>query len=204
LTLGGHETTLVDMNPPELNTRRWRRVEYARLIDAGILREDDPVELLDGQLAVREPQHTPHVAATQLVSRALRTAFGSAWDVRVQMPVALDDESEPEPDVAVVAGSPRDYLDDHPARPALVVEVAHSSLAVDRNVKGALYARAGVADYWIVNLVDRVLEVYREPVASSSAPYGWVYSSIRRLGPDEIVSPLAAPLARIVVADLLP
>jgi Uma2 family endonuclease len=192
------------MDPSDLQTRRWKRVEYARLIEAGILREDDPVELLDGQLAVREPQHTPHVAATQLVSRALRAAFGPGWDVRVQMPVGLDDESEPEPDIAVVAGSPRDYLDDHPARPALIVEVAHSSLAVDRNVKGPLYARAGVADYWIVNLVDRVLEVYRKPVASTSAGYGWTYGSMRRLGPDTAVTPLAAPSARIAVADLLP
>jgi Uma2 family endonuclease len=192
------------MDPSDLQTRRWKRVEYARLIDAGILREDDPIELLDGQLAVREPQHTPHVAATQLVSRALRAAFGPGWDVRVQMPVGLDDESEPEPDIAVVAGSPRDYLDDHPARPALIVEVAHSSLAVDRNVKGPLYARAGVADYWIVNLVDRVLEVYREPVASTSAGYGWIYGSMRRRGPDAAVTPLAAPSARIAVTDLLP
>jgi Uma2 family endonuclease len=107
--------------------------------------------------------------------------------VRAQGPVALDDDSEPEPDVTVVCGAPRDYLAEHPSRPALIVEVAHSSLAFDRRRKGGLYARAGIAEYWIVNLVGRVLEVYRQPVRSASARYGWKYES-----------------ARIAVADLLP
>ncbi len=120
------------------------------------------------------------------------------------MAVALDDESEPEPDVAVCAGSPRDYLASHLTRPVLLVEVAETTLTFDREHKGSLYARAQILEYWLVNLMDRVLEVYREPVPSVDAPYGWRFSALHRLGSTETVSPLAAPHARIAVADLLP
>jgi len=120
------------------------------------------------------------------------------------MPVALDDESEPEPDVAVCAGGPRDYLAGHPAQPILLVEVADASLIFDREHKGSLYARARVPDYWIVNLVDRVLEVHRDPAPSAEAPYGWRFSNRQRLDAADAVSPLAAPRARISVAELLP
>ena len=124
--------------------------------------------------------------------------------MRGQGPLALDDESEPEPDVAVVPGSFRDYLAGHPSRPVLVVEVSESSLNLDRRHKGSLYARAGLADYWIVNLANRVLEVYREPAADAAASFGWRYSSAEVLGREASVSPLALPDGRIDVADLLP
>jgi Uma2 family endonuclease len=192
------------MSTLPIRTRRWTRKEYDRLVELGVLHEDEPIELVDGQMVVREPKHTPHVTATALAVEALRGAFGAGWLVRAQDPVALDDDSEPEPDVTVVRGVPRDYLAEHPSRPALIVEVAHSSLAFDRRRKGGLYARAGIAEYWIVNLVGRVLEVYRQPVRSASARYGWKYKSARMLRPGAAVSPLAAPTARIAVADLLP
>lgn len=120
------------------------------------------------------------------------------------MPVALDDASEPEPDICVVAGDPRDYRDAHPQRPALVVEVALARLRFDREDKGSLYARAAIADYWIVNLRNRCLEVHRDPVADAAAPFGWRYGRVVTLGPDERVAPLATPAALIAVADLLP
>lgn len=192
------------MSTLEVRTRRWTRKEYDRLVDLGILDEDEPIELVDGEMVVREPRHTPHVTATALVAEALRGAFGPGWWVRVQEPVALDDDSEPEPDVTVVRGAPRDYLAEHPSRPVLVVEVARSSLAFDRQRKGGLYARAGLADYWIVNLVGRAVEVHRQPVRSASARHGWKYRSVRVLKPGATVSPLAAPTARVAVADLLP
>jgi Uma2 family endonuclease len=184
--------------------RRWTRVEYERLIDAGAFRPGEPVELLGGVLVVAEPQGSTHFTAIRLAEDALRAAFGSGWDVRVQGPIALDDESEPEPDVAVVPGTPRDYRDAHPARPGLVVEVAESSLAVDREHKGSLYARAGVPDYWIVNLAGRVVEVYRRPVPDPGSPFGWRYGAVQIAGPAESVSPLSAPARAIPVADLLP
>jgi Uma2 family endonuclease len=187
-----------------VKTRRWTRVEYDTLIDVGFFHPGEKLELLAGDLVVREPQGGPHMTAIGLAEDALRTAFGSGWIVRTQGPIALDDETEPEPDVAVVRGSRRDYVAGHPGRPALLVEVAESTLAFDREQKGSLYARANVPEYWIINLVDRVLEVYREPGADPAAPYGWCYRALLRLGPADWVSPLAAPGARIPVADLLP
>jgi len=92
----------------------------------------------------------------------------------------------------------------HPSRPVLVVEVADTSLALDRLRKGGLYARAGIADYWVVNLIDEVLEVYREPVRAPSGRGDWKYDSVRPLRRNAIVTPLAAPRARIRVAALLP
>jgi len=191
------------MSESIVRTRRWTRVEYDKLIDAGFLGPGDKIELLAGQLCVSEPQNSPHATAISLGLDALHKALAPRWHVRVQLPIALDDESEPEPDLAVVSGGPRDYTD-HPSRPALVVEIADSSLALDRTHKGSLYARARLAEYWIVNLVDRVLEVYRDPGSDSGAPYGWVYHVVLTLGPDDHVAPLAAPSARILVADLLP
>lgn len=185
-------------------TRSWTRAAYERLVDAGLFRPGDAVELIGGELIASEPQGSGHFTAVGLAQETLRAVFGPGWVVRSQGPVALDDQSEPEPDVAVVAGTLRDYRDAHPASPVLVVEVAESSLAIDRGSKASLYARAGVPDYWILNLVDRVLEVHRQPVADPAAPFGWRYGAVEVLGPDASVSPLAVPGRRVIVADLLP
>ena len=147
------------MGDPAIGTRKWRRVEYERLVEAEFLGSEDRIELLGGHMIVKEPQQSPHATAIQLVHAALTMGFGSGWSVRAQMPVALDDESEPEPDVCVVPGGPRDYRDAHPAQPVLIVEVALSRLRFDREDKGSLYARAQIADYWIVNIPARRLEV---------------------------------------------
>jgi Uma2 family endonuclease len=184
--------------------RRWTRHEYERLIDHGFLDEDDPIELLDGLLLVKEPQHSRHRTAVLLVARALERAFGEGWFIQTQSPIIVDDRSEPEPDVCAVRGSPRDYVDAHPTRPALVVEVALSGLRLARGRKAAAYARARIADYWIVNLIDRVLEVHREPSRSGPARRQWTYTAFETLGADATITPLAAPAARIRVADLLP
>jgi Uma2 family endonuclease len=130
-------------------------------------------------------------------------ALGRSWRIRVQLPLALGPDSEPEPDVSVVRGTPRDAPSGHPTTAALVVEVADSSLRLDRGPKARVYARAGIADYWIVNLIDRVLEVHREP--SGPRPGGQsAYAAVHTLDADAIIAPLAAPPARIAVADLLP
>jgi Uma2 family endonuclease len=185
-------------------TRRWTRAEYERLIEVGVFHPGEPVELLGGELIVSEPQGSAHYTAILLVEDALRAALGPGWLVRTQGPVALDDESEPEPDLTVVPGDARDYSREHPSRPALVVEVAESSLARDREHKGSLYARARVDDYWILNLVDRVLEIYRRPIPDPSAPFGWRYAAREVRGPESSVAPLAAPDAPILVSNLLP
>ena len=191
------------MADEELETRRWKRVEYDRLIECGFFQPGDRVELLGGQLIVAEPQSDRHYVAIRAVEEALRAAFGRGWDIRTQAPVALDDESEPEPDVAVVPGTFRDYARGHPSRPVLVVEVSLSTLTSDRAHKGSLYARAGLADYWIVNLIDRVLEVYREPGRDPDALFGWRYQSATVHGPGASVSPLACPHASVRVSDVV-
>jgi len=187
-----------------VRTKRWTRLEYERLVDLGAFGPDDRIELVGGDLLVREPQASPHMTAIGLAEDALRAAFGATWHVRTQGPIALDDESEPEPDVAVVSGSRRHYAASHPTQPVLLVEVAESSLASDREWKGSLYARARVPEYWIVNLVDRELEVHRDPRPAVEAVFGWRYTRIQRLSSDETVTPVGAPEARIAVADLLP
>jgi len=184
--------------------RRWTRDEYDRLIDHGFLDEDDPIELLDGLLLVKEPQHSPHRTAIILTAKALELAFGPGWFVQIQSPIALDRRSAPEPDVCVVRGSPRDYSSAHPTRPALIVEVAQAGLRLARGRKAVAYARAGITDYWIVNLNDRVLEVHREPARPGPARRRWGYVAVERLGPGAAISPLAAPTAMIEIADLLP
>jgi len=186
-----------------LSLRRWTRAEYERLVDLGVL-HGEPVELVGGQLVVAEPQGSYHASALGTATDALRAVLPHGWLVRIQMPVALDDESEPEPDLAVVSGAWADYRAGHPSRPALVVEVAESSLAFDREDKGSLYARGGIGDYWIINLVDRALEVYRDPGPDPAAPYGWRYRAVERLGPTAAVSPLALPAVRVAVSALLP
>jgi Uma2 family endonuclease len=105
------------MDAMPVPTKRWARVEYERLVDRAVFQPGDRVELVGGQLIVREPQGSPHAVAVRLAEDVIRAAFGSGWEVRGQMPVALDDESEPEPDVTICAGSPRDYRPSLPARP---------------------------------------------------------------------------------------
>ncbi len=192
------------MTRSSIRTKRWTRLEYERLIDLGAFRPGDRLELLAGDLVVCEPQGTPHMTGIRMAEEALRQAFGPGWEVRTQAPVALDDESEPEPDVLVAPGSFRDYRHAHPSHPVLLVEVAEASLEADREQKGSLYARARVPEYWIVNLVDHVLEVYRDPAADADAPYGWRYASTATLRTGDLVIPLAASSTHVAVADLLP
>ena len=113
---------------------RWTRKQYDCMVAAGIFYPDVRVELIDGYIVDMSPQSSVHAVTVQLVEEALRLAFPKGYDVRTQMPLALDDMSEPEPDVAVVPGSPRDYLDDHPTTAVLIVEVARVSLGMDHRV----------------------------------------------------------------------
>ncbi len=202
MTRAGAGASVEVMRDVTIRTRRWTRREYGRLIDVGVLHEDDAIELLEGRLVFAEPQHTPHATAIDLAGEALRQAFGPGWRVRVQLPLGLGRDSEPEPDVAVVRGDARDFLVDHPTTAALVVEVADASLQLDRRVKARIYARAGITDYWIVNLVDRAVEVHRDPV--SAGRRGSRYRDVTVMRADDRIVPLAAPFASIAIADLLP
>ncbi len=125
--------------------------------------------------------------------------MGGQVCVRVQLPLSLDDYSEPEPDIAVVSGKPRDYRDAHPKSALLVVEVAETTLPQDRVTKARGYARADIEDFWILNIPEAHLEVLREPDPAKA-----IYQSRRRFGAADRVSPLACPQASIAVVDLLP
>ena len=192
------------MSTYPIRTRRWTRKEYRKLGELGILPEDEPVELLGGHMIVAEPKGRPHAVAVALTAEALRRAFGAGWHVIQQDPIALDDDSEPEPDVSVIPGRPRDYPVDHPARPVLVVEVAETSLAFDRRHKGRAYARAGLPDYWIVNLIDRHLDVYRRPVIDPAAEFGWRYLDVEFFTAGATIVPLARPDIAVAISDMLP
>ena len=188
----------------EYETRRFTRLEYEKLIELGVFQPGEAIELLGGHLMVAEPQGARHYTAIVKTARVLQAVFGAASYVRIQGPIRLDDESEPEPDVAVVPGTVDDYGHEHPAGAVLVVEVAESSLAFDRDHKGSLYARGGVPDYWVLNLLDRVLEVYREPRADAATPFGWRYAHREVRGVSASVAPLAVPTAPVPVSQLLP
>jgi Uma2 family endonuclease len=184
--------------------RRWTRLEYERLVDLGVFRPGERLELLDGVLVVREPQGSRHAAGIRLVLAALRRALGDAWQIDSQLPIALDDDSEPEPDVSVVPPDRRAYRDAHPSRPALVVEVADASYRTDREGKSSLYARAGIPDYWVLDLRHDHLEVHRDSSANPETVFGWGYRSVVTLRPPAAIEPLIAPGTPIPVAALLP
>ena len=177
--------------------RNFSRRDYENMIRAGIIGEDERVELIGGRIVEMSPEGPLHAGAIDLCAEALRAAFGAGYTVRVHHPLAVDREDEPEPDIAVVRGGPRAHLAEHPHTALLVIEVAESSLAYDRSKKAALYARASFADYWLINLVDRQVEVHRDP-----APGG--YRSVRALTAGDEIAPLAAPSTHLAVATLLP
>ena len=175
---------------------RWTRDMYERLVRNGGL-EGLRVELIRGHILDKmSPQSSPHSTAVALVQEALVDTFREGAHVRVQLPVRALGESEPEPDVAVVPGSLRAYTHEHPASTLLVVEIAQTSLESDRTRKLAVYAASGFPEYWIVNLRDRCLEVYREP-------QGNTYLSRQVFRENDQVSPITRSAVSIPVADLL-
>ena len=124
--------------------------------------------------------------------------------MRVQVPLTISEITEPMPDIAVVAGKTRDFKDAHPKSAALVIEIAESSVDHDRNVKAGLYAQAEVQDYWILNLIERRLEVYRHPIADTKSKTGYSYAEKLIFSEGDSVSPIAKADVTIAVADLLP
>jgi len=183
--------------------RRWTRQEYDRMIEAGVLTPEDRVELIEGEILTMTPQGTAHFTAMSLAQEALRAAVGPAFHVRTQGALALGSASEPEPDIAIVGGKVRDYRDHHPASAVLVIEIADSSIVHDREDKGSLYARFGIPEYWIVNLVERLIEVYRNPEQDERGRFGFGYRRVDRYLPGDAIAPQAFRGASIAVGDLL-
>lgn len=185
-----------------LRPRRWTTAEYYALSDAGAF-DDERVELLDGEIWTLPAHGTPHFSAVRRAVIFLSEVFETGFDFRQQAPMTLEDGTEPEPDVLVVAGSWKDYEGHHPvpAEVRLLIEVSDATLRKDRGEKLRTYARAGITDYWIVNLVNRRLEVYRDPTPTDDS-YG--YKNILSLFDGDSIAPLSAPNSKVAVADLFP
>jgi len=204
-----HETTASDAAVPG-NTDlprgparlRWTSDEYYRLAELGFFR-DRRVELVEGDIVEMSRLKPPHAISIELADSALRAAFGPGHRIRMQLPIDLGRRSQPEPDAIVLAGSPRDYAE-HPKSALLILEISDTTLRYDRVVKGHLYARASVADYWILNLVDRRLEVHRQAEQDPARRGRWIYAQRTIFSAEGHIAPLAKPDVLIAVADLLP
>ena len=184
--------------------RSWTVKEYYRLADLGMFR-GQRVELMEGVIVKMAPQKNFHFIGIDLGRHALEAAFGPGHWVRIQSPLHLSRRSAPEPDLAVVPGTSRSYAaTNHPTSALLIAEVSDTTLSYDRRRKASLYARAGIADYWIVDLIHRRLEIRRNPIPDATQRYGFRYADLTILDPTDMATPLAAPQANILVADLLP
>ncbi len=180
--------------------RTWTREEMYRAAEAGVFRPDERLELIDGQLVVKiSPQERPHSICVIKISAWLNDITGDAAYVITQGPIVLGERDEPEPDVAVVRGSPDDDLDEHPfpGEVALVVEVGDPTLTRDRRLKVPRYAAAGIVEVWLVDVENRRLEIYREPERIG-------YGVVTILSEEHEAAPLFAPEAKTVIAELLP
>src|SRR5581483_8823648 len=189
----------IESAPQAAITRhRWTVDEYYRMAELGILEPDARVELLDGEVVDMPPIGPEHAASVDDLGDLLVGRINERAIVRRQNPIRLGTSSEPEPDIVVVQRRADRYRSGHPtARDVLlVIEVSDSTLATDREVKGPLYAQAGIAEYWIVNLVDGQVEVHRDPT-----PNGYQTTRVLRRG--DTIQPLAFPEVTIVVADIL-
>jgi Uma2 family endonuclease len=185
-------------------TYRWTRQDFLRLGELGFF-DEDRVELIDGEIVAMAPIGPRHAAMTKPIERILEQIFSpDRYTVRSQAPLALGPNQQPQPDLAVVAGAPRDYLDDHPTSALLVVELADTTLVYDTGAKAELYATGGIDDYWVVDLAGRAVEVFRAPGPEDARPSDRRYTSRRRLQPGDTIAPVAAPDAAVRVADLLP
>jgi Uma2 family endonuclease len=178
--------------------------QYHRMIDAGILGEDDPVELLEGYLVLKMPRNPPHDGTIQLIQSVLTALLPAGWSLRTQLAITLND-SEPEPDFVVVRGHPRMYLTRHPnpADIGLLIEVANTSLQRDLADKARVYARAGIPAYWVIDVANGAVQVFTQPSGPTAAP---AYASHQTVHP-----PAAVPLTLdgtaigpMPAADLLP
>jgi Uma2 family endonuclease len=183
---------------------RFSVARYQQMIEHGILKPDDKVELLENYVVLRMARTPLHDGTIQLVTRTLDSALPHPWRLRVLSSVVLSD-SQPEPDFAVVRGDARAYLTRHPgpADVGLLIEVADASLLRDQRDKTRIYARAGIPSYWIVNLVDMRIEAYAQPSGPAAVP---AYGSFQTYQPGDAI-PLVLDgntVGTIPVADLLP
>ena len=184
-------------------TKRWTRDEFYRMVEDGYF-DGQRAELIGGEVLVMSPQNPPHFSEIKRIETQLQFVFDKGFWIRTQGPLSLGLDSDPEPDLAVVKGTFEDFSNSHPTSALLIVEVADTTLDYDRGRKASLYASAGIADYWIVNLRDHQLEVCRKPVRERSQPFGFRYDQITILKSGRKITPLAKPKSVLSVGKLLP
>lgn len=213
-TFWGMETAAIaDREPPKI---LWNKDDYYRLADLGFF-NGKRVELIEGEIFVKynytefdegeyemSAMSSLHFSGVNVAAEVMREVFKKKYFVSVQCPVDMGESSELEPDVSIIEGKARDFKNAIPKTAALIIEVSDTSLLYDRGKKASLYARAKIEDYWIVNVKDKRLEVYRRPIKDETAFYGFSYGEIRILTENDEATPLAAPDAKIKVADILP
>lgn len=189
-----------------LGQRLWTREEYHKMGEAGVFAPGERVELIEGQIVPMSPRDPLDDNCISTGTTVFIALFGESHAVRVQLTLSLGERSDPEPDFVLISREEASRLARkrlHPDAADLIVEVSRTSLAYDRGVKASLYAREGVPEYWIVNLVDFCLEVYRQPRAEAEAPYGWNYAERVVLGRDGRIAPLFSQ-KEVKVSELLP
>lgn len=193
---------MIPFQPMLPKRKLWSNPEFHDMWDRGCF-EGKSLILLDGEILEMPAPNAPHDMGLTLADYTLKSIFGAGYVVRVQMGIDLRQSTEPIPDIAVVLGAPRDYIR-HPTTALLLVEVSDSSLEFDRTVKASLFASSGIQDYWIINLVDRQLEVLRNPTPDATQRFGYRYADVVVLGPSDTVTPVVLPGKSVRVSDLLP
>lgn len=181
----------------------WTCDEFHTAGDAGAF-EHKRVILIEGEILEMPVPNPPHSTSKDLTGDALRAIFGHGFRVRTENPLILGRSTDPVPDLAVVTGSVRDYAQSHPTTAVLIVEISDTSLDYDLGDKASLYASVAIADYWVVDLVNRQLVVMRDPVADATHRFGFRYATVSTLAVGQTASPLVAPAASVAVADLMP
>lgn len=178
--------------------RRFTATQYDQMAGAGILTEDDRVELIDGEIFEMTPIGRRHAAAVKRLNRALSRTIGDGAQIGIQDPVRLDENNEPQPDVTLLVDRADFYASDHPTPRdvLLLIEVSDATLEFDRGVKIPLYARAGISEVWLVDLSEDVILVHRDPFLGG-------YRTVRIARRGEWISPLAFPGREIAVSDIL-
>jgi Uma2 family endonuclease len=183
-------------------SKRWTRSEFLRMGEVGLLKPDARVELVEGEILEMSPMNRPHRVAVVKAEGALQRAFGEGYYVTGQLPLAIGEATELYPDVAVFEGD----VDDSPEAPTgavLVLEISDSTLRYDRGRKLPLYAAAGVPEYWILDVNSRTLEIYQDPMPSTTRRGRFTYRVVSRHADTDCVIPLFAPERVVPVSDLL-
>lgn len=187
----------------EPTRKRWTREEYYRLAEQGWF-QNQRVELIDGEIIQLSPPSPQHAFSSDEIRDLLQGVFGEGYWMRLQLPLAYGDYSQPEPDVSVVRGSRRDYETAHPTSAVLIVEVSRTSLDYDKKTKPQIYAAMEIPEYWILDLVHRQLIVHRQPVRDERSSTGSRYDTVVTLKDGELAASLEKPAASLPIATMLP